>query len=66
MSRLHTERLNAGPEEPLYLNGPGEKAFVDLPDSEMGDDADDWDAVEWLLDTVEDEHSDTERLLDSA
>lgn len=29
----------------------------------MGEGADEWDAVEWLLETVEDEHSDTERLL---
>lgn len=30
----------------------------------MGEGADECDTVEWLLDTVEDEHSDTERLLD--
>lgn len=34
------------------------------PDSEMGDGADECDTVEWLLDTVDEEHSDTERLFD--
>lgn len=40
-----------------------------LPGSDIGDDmdeCDDNDTVEWLLDTVEVEHSDTERRLDSA
>lgn len=37
-----------------------------LPDSEIGDGADESDAVEWLLETVEEEHSDTERLFDKA
>lgn len=31
----------------------------------MGDDADEYETVdEWLLDTVDEEHSDTERLFD--
>lgn len=42
------------------------KFVSNLPDSEMGEGADECDAVEWLLDTVEEEHSDTERLLESA
>ena len=39
---------------------------VHLPDSEIGDGADESDAVEWLLETVDDEHSDRERLFDNA